>query len=703
MKLRRQIRKIAMQLFLVIFTLVESTYAQVGLEQLIWKEFKISSQLTEQQISIGTYHSGISPQLEYFPIIFIHGHGASKEVENTWTDFIKKNFDGQNGYSYFGKIYSLDDIPYGLTKRNIFSFCFYRDHKEDAFHKPGHIGIIPISYSGSSPDYYNWNGANRISYAKRLSQVVDRIVEKTGSSKVIIIAHSMGGLVARAYIRWGGGADKVYKLLTVATPNRGIPDDVRNTLLQFIEFFKGANWQVGGEYEEMSQARNFDGHSYTYWLNYGWEEFCAQHGVRYATIRGNYCPYINLINIGDGVVDEGDAQIDGAEFNGVVYATHIDDFKTPVIVNTYPKELSIVSATYTREIIKRWIFEDRIHIGARFLKYENNPKFFMYAPNPFNERVLFDYELEGYAVSASLFIHSIAGELVGVFGIPLFPGINQPTINLDNLANGVYLYHIKAYDMNGVILEENDEIAKLCCSEEQDLPIRPIITVYGPEFITPNSFASFKITSNVSTSHFRYKLDENEWSTYSESNEIYIDNLSEGIHTLYVSCFAPGFGYPEKPEVYTWIVSKLTTEKTNPFLCPVDVNGDGKYDLVAFGPPGTSNAGVVYVGLSTGTGFEAWSWSYGMISDNSPVLFGDVNGDGKDDLVAIGPPGASNAGVVYVGLSTGTGFEAWSWSYGMISDNSPVFLADVGQIQVSFMLGLVQGQDLKHGVGIQGA
>jgi hypothetical protein len=45
MKLRRQIREIAMQLFLIIFTLVESMYAQVGLEQLIWKEFQISSQI----------------------------------------------------------------------------------------------------------------------------------------------------------------------------------------------------------------------------------------------------------------------------------------------------------------------------------------------------------------------------------------------------------------------------------------------------------------------------------------------------------------------------------------------------------------------------------------------------------------------------------------------------------------------------------
>jgi hypothetical protein len=43
-----------------------------------------------------------------------------------------------------------------------------------------------------------------------------------------------------------------------------------------------------------------------------------------------------------------------------------------------------------------------------------------------------------------------------------------------------------------------------------------------------------------------------------------------------------------------------------------------------------------------------------MISDNSPLFLADVNGDGKSDMIAIGPPGASNAGVVYVGLSTGT-------------------------------------------------
>jgi triacylglycerol esterase/lipase EstA (alpha/beta hydrolase family) len=59
-------------------------------------------------------------------------------------------------------------------------------------------------------------------YGERLSKVVDIVLHHTGKKKVIIIAHSMGGLVSRAYIENYGGESKVDKLIEIGSPNHGI-------------------------------------------------------------------------------------------------------------------------------------------------------------------------------------------------------------------------------------------------------------------------------------------------------------------------------------------------------------------------------------------------------------------------------------------------------------------------------------------------
>ena len=62
-------------------------------------------------------------------------------------------------------------------------------------------------------------------YAVRLKEIMDTIQFKTRKPKVIIIAHSMGGLVARRYLQIFG-SDKVDKLIMIGTPNKGISGDI---------------------------------------------------------------------------------------------------------------------------------------------------------------------------------------------------------------------------------------------------------------------------------------------------------------------------------------------------------------------------------------------------------------------------------------------------------------------------------------------
>ncbi|WP_425546891.1 FG-GAP-like repeat-containing protein [Catellatospora coxensis] len=86
-----------------------------------------------------------------------------------------------------------------------------------------------------------------------------------------------------------------------------------------------------------------------------------------------------------------------------------------------------------------------------------------------------------------------------------------------------------------------------------------------------------------------------------------------------------------------------------------DFNGDGKDDVVAFthGTTGTA-AGDVYVALSTGTGFLGGAKWHDWFAPGAEVpAVGDVNGDGKDDIVTFTHDAA---GDVYVALSNGSSF-----------------------------------------------
>jgi triacylglycerol esterase/lipase EstA (alpha/beta hydrolase family) len=57
-------------------------------------------------------------------------------------------------------------------------------------------------------------------FADQLAAKVDEICAATGAERVVLVGHSMGGLVARAYLRRFGG-DRVAKLITIGTPHHG--------------------------------------------------------------------------------------------------------------------------------------------------------------------------------------------------------------------------------------------------------------------------------------------------------------------------------------------------------------------------------------------------------------------------------------------------------------------------------------------------
>lgn len=69
------------------------------------------------------------------------------------------------------------------------------------------------------------------SSAEQLAEEIDKVLSQCKIKKVDLVAHSMGGLVARYYINFLGGDRKVGRLVTLGTPHNG-------TILWALSSFK---------------------------------------------------------------------------------------------------------------------------------------------------------------------------------------------------------------------------------------------------------------------------------------------------------------------------------------------------------------------------------------------------------------------------------------------------------------------------------
>jgi len=62
-------------------------------------------------------------------------------------------------------------------------------------------------------------------YAIRLNEIIKEIKSETGKNKVIIVCHSMGGIVSRRYLQIFG-EESVDKIIILGTPNHGISEKI---------------------------------------------------------------------------------------------------------------------------------------------------------------------------------------------------------------------------------------------------------------------------------------------------------------------------------------------------------------------------------------------------------------------------------------------------------------------------------------------
>jgi uncharacterized alpha/beta hydrolase family protein len=156
--------------------------------------------------------SACSIEPDRYPIVFIHGH--STNTKDSPESSIKSLAKLQKYMSDDGLIVNAGDIDYNSLNSGYWS----------QMDVP--VGVRATYYYIS---YHDAGGFSRVirkeegieSYSIRLKELIDAILLNTGADKVIIVAHSMGGLVSRNYLMLFG-EDKVDKLILIGTPNNGV-------------------------------------------------------------------------------------------------------------------------------------------------------------------------------------------------------------------------------------------------------------------------------------------------------------------------------------------------------------------------------------------------------------------------------------------------------------------------------------------------
>jgi hypothetical protein len=161
-----------------------------------------------------------------------------------------------------------------------------------------------------------------------------------------------------------------------------------------------------------------------------------------------------------------------------------------------------------------------------------------------------------------------------------------------------------------------------------------------------------KWLNDLSYTSGAWRITEHERRVADVNGDNKADLIAFGNFGVYVA-LSTGISFNIKTQWSTDFNAATGWDKTKHVRHVADINGDKKADIVGFGGDG------VHVALSSGSSFDykgRWSDAFAINTGWSVYKhdrqLGDVNGDGKADIVGFG----DNA--VYVSLSTGSSFAA---------------------------------------------
>ena len=260
-----------------------------------------------------------------FPIIFLHGHSFAKDnsPEFSLDSFNKLQSKLQDdGYVNAGivSLYSqneqLQQGIWGLSGKPVTVKVSYY---YDAFRKEDKYIVVPTK------------SENIDTYALRLKDLIDIVKQRTNKPKVNIIAHSMGGLVAKRYVQIFGEND-IDKLIMIATPVKGISSEVSSYC---------------GYVGENRECRDMQENSL--FINKLNDPLKQSTKVKLYTIIGQGCQMKS--GDGDGVVLSENAKLDNSKLyrvNGTCGGFFGNSLHTEILnINRYPATYNLV-----KEILK---------------------------------------------------------------------------------------------------------------------------------------------------------------------------------------------------------------------------------------------------------------------------------------------------------------------------------------------------------------
>lgn len=103
-----------------------------------------------------------------------------------------------------------------LTGWNFPPFISYGKRFIEAFERAGYVRDTDLFVA-----FYDWRKSVQDAARLYLKPWIDRAKQRARAEKVILVGHSMGGLVARSYIQSADYGHDVARLFTLGTPHRG--------------------------------------------------------------------------------------------------------------------------------------------------------------------------------------------------------------------------------------------------------------------------------------------------------------------------------------------------------------------------------------------------------------------------------------------------------------------------------------------------